>query len=324
MTRPVPSVLITGIQGQTGSYLADNYVSSGWHVHGTANIPKTSLKEKNVHLHSIDFEKRGSLKKLLESIEPELVINLAAVSSVAESWKRPVETFSVNASAVAEIAAYISELPQENRRQTRVIQASSSEIFGNPEVSPQTELTPLRPSNPYGASKAAAHMLGQTYRAAGFHWSNCILYNHESPRRPASFLSRKVSLAVARISLGLQDTLELGALDSQRDWGWAPDYAEAISLVAALEKSDDFIIASGISHSVEELVVEAFAYVGITDWKSYVTSSAEFIRPKETKHSVGDSSKLRKETGWVPTVSFTGMVHALVDSDIVGQTGLTR
>jgi GDPmannose 4,6-dehydratase len=205
-----------------------------------------------------------------------------------------------------------------------VIQASSSEIFGNSDVSPQTESTPLRPSNPYGVSKAAAHMIGQTYRSAGYHWSNCILYNHESPRRPPSFLSRKVSLGVARISLGLQEKLELGALDSERDWGWAPDYARAISLVAALGEAEDFVIASGISHSVKDFVAEAFAAVGISDWSSYVTSSAEFIRPKETQHSVGDPSRLKRATGWVPTVSFAGMVQALVQSDLEEQRKLAQ
>jgi GDPmannose 4,6-dehydratase len=313
------SVLITGIQGQTGSYLADSYVSSGWTVHGTANVPKTSLAEKSIHLHSVDFEIRGSLKSLLERLEPDVVINLAAVSSVAQSWKQPLETFSVNALAVAEIGAYLSELPTPKKRQTRVIQASSSEIFGSPDVSPQTELTPLQPTNPYGASKAAAHMLGQTYRAAGFHWSNCILYNHESPRRPPSFLSRKVSLAVARISLGLQDGVELGSLDPERDWGWAPDYARAISLVGTLDEAGDFVIASGTSHSVRDFVVEAFATVGITDWSSFVTSSAEFIRPRETRRSVGDASKLKRATGWLPTVSFSEMVKALVNSDLEEQ-----
>jgi len=316
------SVLITGIQGQTGSYLADSYVSSGWTVHGTANVPKTSLAEKSIHLHSVDFEIRGSLKSLLERLEPDVVINLAAVSSVAQSWKQPLKTFSVNALAVAEIGAYLSELPTPKKRQTRVIQASSSEIFGSPDVSPQTELTPLHPTNPYGASKAAAHMLGQTYRAAGFHWSNCILYNHESPRRPPSFLSRKVSLAVARISLGLQDGVELGSLDPERDWGWAPDYADAISRVAALEKSGDFIVASGISHSVEELVTEAFAAVGISDWKPFVTSSTNFLRPKETKSSVGNSAKLRAASGWAPTVNFAEMVRALVNADLEKQKTL--
>ena len=319
MNSKIPTVLITGVQGQTGSYLADSYFSSGWRVHGTANIPKLSPVTSDVHLHSINFEKRGSLRALLEKIEPDVIVNLAALSSVAESWKLPVETFSVNTVAVAEIAAYLAEA---GRRLTRVVQASSSEIFGNPAVSPQTEDTPLRPSNPYGVSKAAAHMLGQTYRDAGFHWSNCILYNHESPRRPASFLSRKVSLAVARISLGLQESLELGALDSERDWGWAPDYAAAISLVAALENSDDFIVASGVTHSVEELVAQAFASVGISDWRPYVTSNAEFIRPKETQRSVGDSSKLKKLTGWAPTVSFEEMIQSLVSADVESQSRL--
>lgn len=310
----MPRALITGVQGQTGYYLAEVLLGDGWEVHGTANIPNSIPPQESVELHKVDFSSPGSVKTLLNKIQPDLVVNLAAISSVAEAWKSPTSTLTVNTVAVAEIAEYLSQ--SANSEETRVVQASSAEIFGNSSDSVFTELTPIAPINPYGVSKAATHLLGQTYRQTGLRWSNAILFNHESPRRPLTFLSRKVSNAVARISLGLQETTELGDLSSQRDWGWAPDYAQALALIAQNENADDFIVASGVAHSVEDYVKTAFAYVGISDWQDRVSSNAEFMRPTEVKVSVGDSSKLNRETGWEPKVSFHEMVGRMVQADL--------
>lgn len=306
--------LITGVQGQTGYFLAEALLQEGWDVHGTANIPNDISTQPGVELHAVDFSERGSLTSLLYKLRPDLIINLAAISSVAEAWKSPTTTLSVNTLAVAEIAEYVSTASKEQT--VRVVQASSAEIFGNSEQAVFTEETPIAPINPYAVSKAASHLLGQTYRHTGVRWSNAILFNHESPRRPLSFLSRKVSHAVARISLGLQNSIELGDLSSQRDWGWAPDYARAISLISQLETADDFIVATGIAHSVQDYVQAAFAYVGIENWQDYVTTNAEFMRPTEVKVSVGNSSKLKNATGWEPTVSFQEMVGRMVQADI--------
>ena len=306
--------LVTGVQGQTGYYLAEALLEQGWEVHGTANIPNDIPAQAGVKLHAVDFSERGSLAALLTQLRPELIINLAAISSVAEAWKSPTNTLTVNTIAVAEIAEYVSTTSKEQI--VRVVQASSAEIFGNSDQAVFTEETPIAPINPYAVSKAASHLLGKTYRHTGVWWSNAILFNHESPRRPLTFLSRKVSHAVARISLGLQNSIELGDLSSQRDWGWAPDYARAISLISQQERADDFIVATGVAHSVQDYVRAAFAYVGIENWQDCVTTNPEFIRPTEVKVSVGDSSKLKNVTGWEPTVSFQEMVGRMVQADI--------
>lgn len=310
----MPRALITGVQGQTGYYLAEYLLAEGYDVHGTANIPNDVEPQNGVELHKVDFASQGSLKTLLKNIQTDLVVNLAAISSVAEAWKSPTATLTVNTLAVAEIAEYATEATDS--KNVRIVQASSSEIFGNSQDSVFTEQTAISPINPYGVSKAASHLLGQTYRKTGVGWSNAILFNHESPRRPLGFLSRKVSNAVARISLGLQDNVELGDLSSQRDWGWAPDYARALALISQHHTADDFIVASGVAHSVEDYVAAAFNYVGISQWQDHVSINSKFIRPTEVKISVGDSRKLRVATGWTPSVTFEQMVGRMVQADI--------
>lgn len=309
-------LLITGIQGQTGSYLANHYVTQGWDVHGTASMPPTAPEHADVTLHGVNFVDRGALGQLLASLEPELIVNLAAISSVAQSWKSPALTMQVNAVAVAEIAEYAHQHATSPRGGPRVIQASSSEIFESIPGKPQTEETPIRPRNPYGVSKAAAHFTGQASRAAGAHWTNAILYNHESPRRPDSFLSRKVTKAVAEIALGMRERLTLGALSSVRDWGWAPDVADALFTLAALEESGDFIVSTGAQHSVEEFVETAFRCAGLNPWREYVDFSDEFIRPNETPSSAASPEKLMSATGWKPTVTFEDVVRRMVESDM--------
>ena len=309
----MPRALVTGVQGQTGYYLAEILLSQGWDVHGTANVPRADNEQPEVQLHACDFETPGELVSLLERVTPDLVVNLAAISSVAESWKFPRRTFAINTSAVGEIGEFLTTT---NNKQMRIVQASSSEIFGNPPTELCDETTPLNPISPYGVSKAAAHQLGQMYRNAGYNWSNAILFNHESPRRPLHFLSRKVSNAVARISLGLQEKLELGDLAPSRDWGWAPDYAEAIHQVSICPEAGDFVIASGESHSAYEFVKEAFACVGITEWEKYVGVSSELIRPSDVRTCVGNPDKLLRKCGWTAKTNFNNIVRQMVEADL--------
>jgi GDPmannose 4,6-dehydratase len=313
----MPRLLITGIQGQTGSFLADHYVTRAWDVHGTASMPPTSPERDDATLHAVNFMDRGALGALLDSLKPELIVNLAAISSVAQSWKSPALTMQVNAVAVAEIAEYALRQVATLGNGPRVIQASSSEIFESLPGQHQTEETPVRPRNPYGVSKAAAHFTGQASREAGVHWTNAILYNHESLRRPESFLSRKVTKAVAEIALGLRERLTLGTLSSIRDWGWAPDVADALVKLAALEESGDYIVSTGTQHSVEEFVEAAFRCAGLNPWREYVDFSDEFVRPNETPSSAASPQKLMAATGWQPTVTFEEVVRRMVENDIL-------
>lgn len=198
----------------------------------------------------------------------------------------------------------------------RFVQASSAEIFGQPDRSPQDESTPLRPVNPYGAAKAYAHLCAGVYRARGLHAVSLVLYNHESPRRPESFVTRKITAAVARIAQGSDEVLALGNLDARRDWGWAPDYVEAMVRAAEHEHADDYVIGTGRSHSVRELVAAAFARVGIDDWGGRVRIDPRFVRPVDATELVGDAGRARRELGWAPTVGFEEIVARMVEADL--------
>lgn len=309
-------VLITGVLGQTGSYLADILSLQNWEVHGTVSRP-SDLRNHDVPaiLHPADLKKTGSLSMVLNSVRPDAVINLAAISSVAESWKNPTQTFTVNAVAVNEIFTYLLGLPHQKKSELRVIQASSSEIFESSN-SILHENSTYGARNPYGVSKLAAHLIGQSARSLGYQWSNAILFNHESPRRPMTFLSKKVANAVAEISLGKRSVIELGDLSPRRDWGWAPDVALGLSMLLQNAKSDDYIISTGVSHSVEEFVASTFKHAGITDWKSYVVSSDEFIRPVETMNTVGSPAKFMEMTGWTPSKTFEEITEELYSSQL--------
>lgn len=309
-------VLITGVLGQTGSYLAEILSDQNWEVHGTVTSPLDLPKHiVPAILHSADLKKPGSLTSVMQSIRPEAVINLAAISSVAQSWKHPTETFTVNAVAVNEIFSYLLSLNSSKKTQVQVIQASSSEIFeSSSSILSETSVYGAR--NPYGVSKLAAHLIGHSARTLGFRWNNAILFNHESPRRPITFLSKKVAKATAEISMGIRTSIELGDLSPRRDWGWAPDVAEAISLLLKVSKPDDYIISTGASHSVEEFVASTFRHAGISDWKSHVTQSSEFIRPIETMNSVGSPSKFIETTGWAPSKSFDEITAELYNYEL--------
>lgn len=302
-------VLITGITGQDGSYLAELLVAAGDDVHGTS-LSADEHTVDGVELHPLDLSQPG-IGGLIRSLAPDVVYNLAAISSVFGSWQQPELTARINGLAVAEMLAALQNLPG-----ARFVQASSAEMFGVPAEVPQTENTAISPTSPYGAAKAYAHSLVNAYRTAGVWASSCILYNHESPRRPENFVTRKITASAARISLGRQDSLELGNLDARRDWGWAPDYVDALRLAVTSDAPDDFVIATGVDHSVEDFVATAFARVGIADWRPYVKVSEKLMRSGDAPRQLGDASHARDALGWAPTVDFDGLVTAMVDNDL--------
>ena len=309
----MPSALITGISGQDGFYLSNALVAAGYEVHGIArNAPADSTI---VNLHSVDLLDSPALDSLVMHIRPDEIFNLAAISSVHRSWSEPLETMRVNVLPLAQLLDSAWKL-HERGKEVRVVQASSAEVFGHSAESPQTERTSVNPSSPYGAAKASADHLVRVYRERGLFASSCILYNHESPRRSETFVTRKITAGVARIATGSQTHIRLGKLDVHRDWGWAPDYARALSLAARADSPDDFVIATGITHSISDFVTAAFARVGITDWSDLVVIDPEFSRPVDPFAQVGDASRARTVLGWRNTVDFVDIVNAMVDHDM--------
>ena len=306
-------VLITGVTGQDGSYLAEALVAAGDEVYGTVQRGDEAVAE-GVRACAVDLAAPG-IGALMAEVRPDVVYNLAAISSVYGSWQQPELTGKINGLAVAEMLAAARELGARGH-DLRFVQASSAEIFGSPAEVPQTETTAIRPTSPYGAAKAYAHSLVGVYRSAGVWAASGILYNHESPRRPETFVTRKITAAAVRISLGLQDQLELGNVAARRDWGWAPDYVEGLRAIAGAERPDDFVIAAGVAHSVEDFVRAAFARVGIADWQAHVHVSDALLRPGDAPQQIGDASRAREVLGWVPTVGFGEIVDRMVDHDL--------
>ncbi|QYH35623.1 GDP-mannose 4,6-dehydratase [Salinibacterium sp. M195] len=311
MTR----ALITGVTGQDGSYLAELLLARGYEVHGVTRDAGEDVTH-GVVAHELDLATDSAIAKLIADIEPHEIYNLAALSSVYQSWQNPALTARLNGAVVAEMLAAVKVISDRGDVDIRFIQASSAEIFGAPTESPQNEQTAVCPTSPYGAAKAYAHGLVGAYRTAGVAASSVILYNHESPRRPETFVTRKITAAAARISLGLQETLELGNLGAQRDWGWAPDYADALARAAQNTNADDFVIATGISHSVRDFVATAFTRAGVSDWQDRVTVSDTLLRTGDAALQLGDASKAREILGWTPTVKFDEIVSAMVDHDL--------
>jgi GDPmannose 4,6-dehydratase len=303
--------LVTGVTGQDGSYLAESLLSDGQEVHGVVRDEREQLMP-GVVAHRVDLAESGGLAAVIADVRPDVIYNLAAVSSVFRSWDDPLITARLNGVAVAELLASVRSLGGG----IRVVQASSAEIFGAPDSAPQDEQTPVRPTSPYGAAKAYAHSLVGAYRAAGAHASSLILYNHESPRRPEAFVTRKITAAAARISRGLQDRISLGNLAARRDWGWAPDYVEALRLAAAADEPGDYVIATGRSHSVEDFVALAFGRAGITDWRAHVDVDDALLRTGDAAEQVGDATRAQAMLGWRPTRDFEHVVNAMVDADL--------
>jgi GDPmannose 4,6-dehydratase len=314
----VKRALITGIGGQDGSYLAELLLEQGYDVAGIVKpgaepYPNLAGIRDRIELIEADLLDTGSLEAALEAARPEEVYNLAAPSFVPASWERPVTTAEFAAVGATSLLEAIRAVDPS----VRFYQASSSEIFGEPRESPQTEETPLEPVTPYGVAKAYAHFIVHSYRRRyGLFACSGILYNHESPRRPLEFLPRKVAHGAAAISLGLEIELVLGDLDARRDWGYAGDYVRAMWLMLAQDEPGDYIVASGESHSVREFAQCAFAHVGL-DWQKHVRVDPALQRgPAELHRLVGDSSRARQRLGWEPQVGFEQLARLLVDADL--------
>ncbi len=313
--------LVTGITGQDGSFLLERLLAEGVEVHGMVRAGKELQSDvrdtlPQLELHDGDLTDGQRLAVLVHEVAPDEIYNLGGLSSVALSWREPALTGAVNGVAVAHLLEAAWQLQESLGRRVSFVQASSAEIFGQPATSPQDEYTPVAPTNPYGAAKAYAHHMVGIYRARGLAASSCILFNHESPRRPATFVTRKITQAAARIACDGGGKITLGNVEMRRDWGWAPDYVDALVRAARHESGDDFVIATGRAHSVAEFAAAAFGYVGITDWKRYVETDLQFIRPVDATKLVGDASKARRELGWQSTLDFTGLVDAMVDHDL--------
>lgn len=321
MPTPAPVALITGISGQDGSYLAESLLADGYEVHGLVrNTTEENLRSlgtpERLTLHSVDLLAPDALEQVVREVKPDELYSLAAISSVAASWNDPVQTGAVNGQVVVRLLDAAHRLQEEHGHPVRLVHASSAEIFGQVAETPQVETTAIRPSSPYGASKAYAHLSVGVFRGRGLHASNTILYNHESPRRPEAFVTRKITAGVARISRGLQEGLELGNLDARRDWGWAPDYVNAMRLAASAPEAGDFIVATGISHTIGDFLDAAFGRVGIDDWSSLVSVNPAFVRPVDPAEQLGDATKARTELGWQPTVDFETLVARMVEHDL--------
>lgn len=313
------SALITGVTGQDGSYLADLLLEKGYEVYGmvrrssTENFHRIEHIEDKIEILQGDLLDQNSLVCALKESEPDEVYNLAAQSFVPTSWNQPVFTGEVDALGVARMLESIRHVNPE----MRYYQASSSEMFGKVREMPQKETTPFHPRSPYGVAKVYGHYITINYRESyGLFACSGILFNHESPRRGLEFVTRKISHGVAAIKLGLKDKLRLGNLEAKRDWGYAPDYVEAIWRMLQEDAPDDYVIATGEAHSVEEFAREAFKAIGVDNWQDYVEIDKRFIRPLEVDHLIGDSTKARNKIGWKPRVSFKELVGIMVKADI--------
>jgi GDPmannose 4,6-dehydratase len=321
--------LITGITGQDGLYLSELLLSKGYEVYGLIrgqNNPKIDVVREivpDVKLLTGDITDLASLIRAFGVAQPDEVYNLGAISFVAYSWENASITADVTGQGVLNVLEATRLYAGDDLGKVRFYQASSSEMFGKVQDVPQRESTLLWPRSPYGVAKVFGHYMTINYRESyGMHASSGILFNHESPRRGPEFVTRKVTQAVARISLGLQDTISLGNLDAKRDWGFAGDYVEAMWLMLQQEQGDDFVIATGETHSIRELLDVAFRHVGIDAWEDKVFQDPRFFRPAEVDLLIGDPTKAREKLGWTPKVGFEELVRMMVDSDVALQKEL--
>jgi GDPmannose 4,6-dehydratase len=319
----VTRALITGITGQDGLYLAELLLAKGYEVFGLVrgqNNPKYELVRKQVpgvQLLTGDLTDLSSLMRALDTSTPHEVYNLGAISFVAYSWENAHVTTEVTAKGVLNILEATRLFCGSDPGAVRFYQASSSEMFGKVQQVPQSESTLLWPRSPYGVAKVFGHYMTINYRESyGMHASSGILFNHESPRRGPEFVTRKVSMAVARIAHGQQETVFMGNLDARRDWGFAGDYVDAMHRMLQQPVADDYVVSTGETHSIRELLDVAFARVGIEDWSKHVELDKRFLRPAEVDLLIGDASKARSVLGWQPTVSFEQLVHMMVDADV--------
>ena len=310
--------LITGITGQDGSYLAELLLDKGYEVFGMVrrssapNLWRIEYLLDRVTLKPADLLDQLSIIRLIDEVRPHELYNLAAMSFVPASWDQPMLTGEYNSQGVTRVLEAIRQVDPK----IRFYQASSSEMFGKVREVPQHEATPFYPRSPYGVSKVFAHYITVNYRESyNLFAVSGMLFNHESPRRGLEFVTRKVSDLVARIKLGLADTLPIGNLDAHRDWGFAGDYVRAMWLMLQQDKPADYVIATGISHSVQDLVEIAFGHVGL-DWQKHVRRDPALLRLAEVEHLLGDASKARTELGWAPSVNFKQLIEMMVDADL--------
>ncbi|MPY90085.1 MAG: GDP-mannose 4,6-dehydratase [Luteitalea sp.] len=310
--------VITGVTGQDGSYLAEFLVKRGYRVVGVIrrasgpNLSRIEHLQDQIDLRPADLLDQLSIVRLLDEVKPDEVYNLAAMSFVPTSWEQPVLTGDINSQGVTRVLEAIRQVNPK----VRFYQASSSEMFGKVREVPQTEVTPFYPRSPYGVSKVFGHYMTVNYRESfGIFGCSGILFNHESPRRGLEFVTRKVSNGVARIKRGLSNKLALGTLDAKRDWGFAGDYIRAIWLMLQQDRPDDYVIASGVTHSVRDLVEVAFSHAGL-NWQEHVVVDPKFHRPAEVDLLVGDATKAHRELGWAPEVDFEALVKMMVDADL--------
>ncbi|MDQ2826465.1 MAG: GDP-mannose 4,6-dehydratase [Actinomycetota bacterium] len=322
--------LVTGITGQDGRYMAQLLVSKGYDVfgmvRGQANPKIRMIQEETPELELVegDLQDLSSLISAVEQVQPDEVYNLGAISFVALSFRQAELTADITGLGVLRMleAVRIVGGPVDNA--IRFYQASSSEMFGKVRETPQTERTPFHPRSPYGAAKVFGHYITVNYRESyGLYACSGICFNHESPRRGMEFVTRKVSNGVARIKLGLQEKITLGNLDASRDWGYAGDFCEAMWLMLQQDEADDYVIATGASHTIGELLELAFAAAGIDDWHHLVESDPRFTRPAEVDILTGDASKARDKLGWKPRVDFPELVRMMVESDIAEESAVT-
>lgn len=311
--------IITGVTGQDGSYLAELLLEKGYEVHGIVRRASTETFERIAHLagritlHQADLLDQLSIIDVIKTVKPTEVYNLAAMSFVPTSWKQPVLTGEFTGIGVTRVLEAIRLLDPNG---IRFYQASSSEMFGKVQETPQKETTPFYPRSPYGVAKVYGHWITVNYRESyRMYCCSGILFNHESPRRGREFVTRKVTDGAARIKLGLAKELRLGNLEAKRDWGFAGDYVRAMYLMLQQDRADDYVVATGETHTVGDLVRQAFECVGL-DWRKYVVQDPNLIRPAEVDLLIGDAGKARRVLGWKPTVSFPELVRMMVEADL--------
>jgi len=319
----MPRALITGITGQDGLYLSELLIGKGYEVFGLIrgqNNPKRELVERvvpGVKLLNGDLTDLSNLIRAFDVAQPDEVYNLGAISFVAYSWDNARVTSEVTGLGVLNVLEATRHHAGDDPARVRFYQASSSEMFGKVQEVPQRESTLLWPRSPYGVAKVFGHYMTINYRESyGMHASSGILFNHESPRRGPEFVTRKISQAVARIALGLADHVALGNLDAKRDWGYAGDYVEAMWRMLQHEHGDDYVVATGETHSIREFLDVAFRRIGIDDWSKHVVQDPRYFRPAEVELLIGDATKARDQLGWEPKVSFEELVELMVDSDL--------